>query len=160
MLKAIAAAACIWLACGASALAQEAPSEARLALAREVMVLSGGENTFNQMMVQMRPMIVQDMRTRGVSQEAAERFYEVMVEEFALEAPRFMELGAIAYANAFTDQELIDIAAFLRTPSGRAMMERQPEVAGAMMRAGAIIGAEITPRIAERMRQLPPPHTP
>jgi hypothetical protein len=112
------------------------------------------------MIVQMRPMIVQDMRSRGLPQETAEQVYLLMVEEFGREGPRLMELGAIAYANAFSDQELIDLAAFLRTPSGQAMIENQAEIAGAMMQAGMIVGAEIAPRIAERLRQQPAPHTP
>jgi len=160
VLKAFIAAICLWVGLSATAFAQEPPSEERLALAREVMVLSGGETAYTDMMVQMRPLIIQDMRSRGMSPDMAERAYVVMSEEFARESPRFMELGALAYANAFTDQELRDMAAFLRTPSGQAMIRNQAEVAGAMMRAGAIIGQEIAPRVAERMRGYQPPHTP
>lgn len=160
MLRAFLAALCLWFGLDASAFAQEPPSEQRLALAREVMMLSGGESAFSDMIVQMRPMIIQDMRNRGVPEDAAERVYLIMVEEFGREVPRFLELGTIAYANAFDDQQLTDIAAFLRTPSGRAMVENQAEISGAMMQAGMIIGQEIAPRITERMRQSPPAHTP
>lgn len=160
MLRTCLLALCLWVGLGASALAQEAPSEARMALAREVMTLSGGEGAFNGMIEQMRPVIVEDMRGRGASQELADHVYALMVEEFRREAPRFAELGAIAYAGAFTDQELIDIAAFLRTPSGRQMIAKQPEIAGAMMRAGMIIGQEVAARVIERARQTPAPNTP
>jgi hypothetical protein len=131
-----------------------------MVLAREVMMLSGGESAFNDMVVQIRPIIIQDMRTNGASQETAERVYALMVEEFAREAPRFVEAGAIVYANAFTDQELRDIAVFLRTPAGQSMIENQAEIAGAMMQAGMIIGQEVALRVIERARQTPAPYTP
>lgn len=71
-----------------------------------------------------------------------------------------LELGAIAYANKFTDQELIDLAAFLRTPSGRAWAENQNEIAAAMMQAGMLVGQEVAARVLERVHRQPAPHTP
>lgn len=159
MLKACLTALVVWFGLNAAAFAQ-APPESRMVLAREVMMLSGGEQAFNDMVEQIRPMMIQDMRAAGATEEAAQHVYSLMVEEFAREAPRFVELGAIAYANAFTDQELVDIAAFLRTPAGRSMVENQAEIAGAMMQAGTILGQEVAMRVLERTRQAPVPHTP
>lgn len=160
MLKIWVSALCVWLALAGAGFAQERPSEERLALAREVIVLSGGEAMFTDMLAQMRPMMLQDFQSRGVGEEVANRFIEVFTEEFAREAPRFVELSAMAYANAYNDQELRDIAAFLRMPSGRAWVQRQSEISGAMMRAGMIIGEEVAARALERVAQTPPPHTP
>ena len=87
------------------------------------------------------------------------RFVTMFIEEFRQEAPEFIELGAIAYANAFTDEELRGIAAFLRTPAGHAMVEHQGEIAAAMARAGAVIGEQAAARVAARM-QVSPPHQP
>ncbi|MBX3429460.1 MAG: DUF2059 domain-containing protein [Hyphomonadaceae bacterium] len=153
-------AVCLWLGLGVSAMAQERPSEERLALAREVMSLSGGEAGFLDMMEQMRPILLQDMRSQGVSEEMANRFTELFVQEFAQEAPRLVELGALAYANKFTDQELQDLAVFLRTPSGQAWVANQNEIAAAMMRAGMLVGQEVAARVIERARQRPAPQTP
>lgn len=160
MLRICLSALCLWFGLGASAMAQERPSEERLVLAREVVTLSGGESAFRDMMDQMRPMMLQDMRASGMSEQNAIHIVDMFVEEFAIEVPRLMELGALAYANAFTDQELRDLATFLRTPSGQAMIENQAEIAGAMMRAGMLVGQEVGARVVERARQNPPPHTP
>lgn len=161
MLRACLSVLCLWMGLSVSALAQEAPPPPeRVALAREVMVLSGGEQGFLDMMEQMRPMMLQNMRTQGVSEEIANRVTELFVQEFRQEAPRMLELGAIAYANKFTDQELIDLAAFLRTPSGRAWAENQNEIAAAMMQAGMLVGQEVAARVLERVRRQPAPHTP
>ena len=160
MLRICLSALCLWFGLGVGAMAQERPSEERLTLAREVMVLSGGERAFRDMMDQMRPMMLQDMRASGVSEQNADHIIDMFVEEFGAEAPRLIELGALAYADAFTDQELRDMAAFLRTPSGQAMIEHQAEIAGAMMRAGMLVGQEVGARVVERARQSPPPHTP
>jgi hypothetical protein len=160
MLKIWLSVLCVWFGLACAAFAQERPSEERMALAREVLVLSGGEASFTGMIDQMRPLMLQDLRARGVSEEMAQRIINLTTEEYAREAPRFVELGAIAYANAFTDQELRDIADFLRTPSGRSMSAHQTEIAGAMMQAGAIIGQEVGLRVMERVRTQPAPDTP
>jgi hypothetical protein len=108
----------------------------------------------------MRPMMLRDMRAQGVSEQTAQHFIDMFVEEFAQEAPQFVELGAIAYANTFSDQELRDIAVFLDSPTGRAMVEHQAEIAGAMMQAGIVIGDEVATRVLERSRASPPPDHP
>jgi len=160
MLKTFLSVLCVWLGLTAAAFAQDRSSPERLALARDVMLLSGGEAAFTGMMDQLRPVMLQDFRSRGVSEQTANHLIDFMMQEFAVEAPRFVELGAIAYADAFTEDELRAIADFLRTPAGRSMIEHQAEIAGAMAQAGMVIGEEIAARMIERMRQSPPPHTP
>lgn len=160
MLKTWVCAAFVWMGLGSVAFAQDTPSPERLALARDVMMASGGEQLFNDMFEQMRPLMAQDMRSRGVSTELAQRIITMTADEYRREAPRFVELGAIAYAGKFSEQELRDIAAFYRSPAGRALIENQAEIAGAMMQAGVIIGQEIALRIQERLRTTPAPNTP
>jgi hypothetical protein len=40
------------------------------------------------------------------------------------------------------------------------MIEHQTEIAGAMMRAGMLVGEEVAARVMERARHTPPPQTP
>lgn len=159
MLKTLLGAILAWAMMSGGALAQQPPSPERLALAREVVMLSGGEAAFTGIMETMRPMMMQDLRQRGMSEDMAQRFVTMFIEEFMRDAPEFIELGAIAYANAFTDEELRGMATFLRTPAGRAMVARQAEIAAAMARAGAVLGEQAAARVAARM-QVPPPHQP
>ncbi|MEQ1493665.1 MAG: DUF2059 domain-containing protein [Terricaulis sp.] len=161
MLRACLTVLFVWMGLSASAMAQDAPPPPeRVALAREVMMLSGGEQSFLDMMEQMRPIMLQNMRAQGLSEETANRVTELFVQEFQQEAPRMLELGSIAYANKFTDQELIDLAIFLRTPAGRAWVENQTEIAAAMMQAGMLVGQEVAARVLDRVRRQPAPHTP
>lgn len=160
MLRTLLSALVVWAGMSFSAFAQDRPSEERLALAREVMVLSGGEAIFTQMIDSMQPMLTADLRRRGLSAEVTERTWRLMREEFVLEAPQFVELGAIAYANTFTDEELQGLAAFLRSPPGRAMVEHQAEIATSMMQAGAIVGEEVAARVARRLADERPQHQP
>ena len=159
MLKSLFGAILAWVMMSVGALAQQPQSPERLALAREVMMLSGGEAAFTGVMETMRPMMIQDLRQRGLTEDVAQRFVTMFIEEFMKDAPEFIELGAIAYANAFTDEELRGIATFLRTPAGRAMVDRQTEIAAAMARAGAVLGEQAAARVAARM-QVPSPHQP
>lgn len=156
MLRSLLGAILAWATMSAGAFAQQTHSSERLALAREVMLLSGGEAAFTGTMEAMRPIMIQDLRQRGVSEDVAQRFVAAFIEEFRKEAPQFMELGAIAYASAFTDEELRAMADFLRTPAGRAMVERQADIAGAMARAGVLIGEEVGARVAARMNAAQP----
>ena len=157
MLKIWVSALCVWLGLAGAGSRRSGHRRTALALAREVIVLSGGEAMFTDMLAQMRPMMLQDFQSRGVGEEVANRFIEVFTEEFAREAPRFVELSAMAYANAYNDQELRDIAAFCVCRPGRAWVQRQSEISGAMMRAGMIIGEEVAARALERVAQTPPP---
>ena len=160
MIKVWFGAALAWAAMSVGALAQAPPSEERLALAREVMVLAGGEASFTGMINAMRPLTEQQLRSHGLSEEAVQRAWAIMVEEFVKEAPQFVELGAIAYANAFTDEELRGMAEFFRSPAGRAMVAHQTEIATAMAHAGMIIGRDVGLRVAARLEDEPERHAP
>src|SRR5512145_2373442 len=105
MLKSLFGAILAWAMMSVGALAQQPPLPERLALAREVMMLSGGEAALTGVIEMMRPILLQDLRQRGVSEDMAQRVVSIFIEEFRQEAPEFIELGAIAYANAFTDEE-------------------------------------------------------
>ena len=144
MLKTLFGAILAWVMMSVGALAQQPQSPERLALAREVMMLSGGEAAFTGVMETMRPMMIQDLRQRGLTEDVAQRFVTMFIEEFMKDAPEFIELGAIAYANAFTDEELRGIATFLRTPAGRAMVDRQTEIAAAMAREASGLSFQAT----------------
>jgi len=156
-----------WIVCVAFALSfavgearAQTPPEENLAVAREVVVLTGGETAMRSMMDAMRPLMLQDLRSRGLAQDVAERYVALFLEEFEKEFPRVMELSAIAYAGAFSLRELEDIRSFFRTDSGRAMAERTPRLTSAMTQVGAMIAEEIAPRVAARMSSEPPPAGP
>jgi hypothetical protein len=62
-----------------------------------------------------------------------------------------------AYARNLNDQELRDVTAFYRTPTGKRLIDVQPTITSESMRDGGDIGrsamAEAMPFIIERMRK-------
>lgn len=134
----------------------QAPSEEALVIAREVVLLTGGESAMQDMVESVRPMMLADLTGRGMSPERAERYLTIFIQEFQSEFPRIIELAAIAYAGAFSIQQLEEIRAFYQTETGQAVVERTPELTMAMMRAGMLIAEEITPRVIERFTDEPP----
>lgn len=120
-----------WIACiafvvafaGAQAHAQT-PTEEQLTVAREVVLLSGGEAALRKTMDTMRPLLRADLVNRGMSAEQADRYLGLYFDEFEQEMPRILELSALAYANAFSLHQLQEMRAFFGTETGRAMAER------------------------------------
>ncbi len=157
ILISIAALAGVFLA--GEARAQEATyTDAHLALAREVVLEVGTEAMLNDMMAQMAPTMADQIVASGADRAVAERFVVIFLEEFAAEAPRIIELTAIAYAGAFTEPQLRDIQNFYRSPTGQVMVERMPEMTTAMMRAGTMLGEDVAQRAVQRLiaeRQQP-----
>ena len=119
------AAAIAWPLLAGSALAQSTPGA--VAAAREVVELKGGAQMFDPIVVgvieqtkgallQTNPQLSRDLD--AVSAQLRSEF-----------APRRDELVAEAakfYAQRFTEQELKEIVAFLRTPAGKKMVAQEP----------------------------------
>jgi uncharacterized protein len=150
--------ACV-LAGPARAQEQATYSDAHLALARDVVLSAGTEEMLNDMMRRMAPTMADQIVAGGADRAFAERFVEIFLEEFAAEAPRIIELTAIAYAGAFNESQLRDIQAFYQSPTGRAFVEQAPEMTAAMMRAGTMLGEDVALRALQRLsaeRQQPP----
>ncbi|HEV3051761.1 MAG TPA: DUF2059 domain-containing protein [Longimicrobium sp.] len=127
------------LLCAAPAAAQGEPTPAEMAAARDLLQASNTRENF------VRGMEI-GMEQGGMGEltpAVRKALRDFMEEHFRYEEmePEF----ARAYADAFTEQELRDLAAFYRTPLGRRVVETQPEIMGA------------TQRIAmERMQNLMP----
>jgi hypothetical protein len=118
-----AAVACQLLA--APALAQTTP--AAVAAAREVVELKGGVQMFDPIIVgvveqtkiallQTNPQLSRDLD--AVSAQLRNE-YAPRRDELVAEAAKF-------YAQRFTEQELREIVAFLRTPAGKKMVAQEP----------------------------------
>ena len=121
-----AAAALTWCVLAAPAPAQQA-TPAAIAAAREVVELKGGGQMFDPIivgvveqtkvaLVQTNPQLARDLD--AVSAQLRTEY-----------APRSQELvgeAAKFYAARFTEQELKEIVAFLRTPTGKKMVTQEP----------------------------------
>ncbi|BDI61049.1 DUF2059 domain-containing protein [Qipengyuania nanhaisediminis] len=118
----------------ASAIA--APSEANLAIARQIMDLGFPEDTreeiffaaMDQMMIQMREATFQayDLEDEGAVAILDDWIAEYVVDSKAIlraHIPSLIEGMARSYAVIFTQRELEDVLAFVATPSGQRYFE-------------------------------------
>ena len=121
----------------------EAPSaeEPRLALAREIIELglppASREQMFfktmDQLAGQMRASALQNMQTQD---DGAIAILDSWLDQWMADSkailrshiPALMEGWAAAYATLFTEQELVDIRAFVASPSGAKFMARQSDI--------------------------------
>lgn len=108
-----------------------------------------------------RPLLVSaienDLRKRGMGVSDIERFLDIFMEEFIDEFTETMQDEARAlYRENFSDQDITDIAAFLRTPSGQALVAVTPTLMADGARRGQIAGREAgkkaAPRVLRRIR--------
>lgn len=129
------------------------PTDTRLALAREVIELSGGLDSMGQMLNAMQPQMLADLRQRGVSDEDAALFISYFIEEFRQDGPQMIELMARTYADRFSEADLESMRAFWASHAGQALREATPELAAAMMGVGMQLGQEAGLRAAERMTE-------
>ena len=121
-----AAVALSWCALVAPSRAQQA-APAAVAAAREVVELKGGTAMFDPIIIgvveqtkvallQTNPQLARDLD--AVSAQLRSE-YAPRREELVAEAAKF-------YAQRFTEQELKEIVAFLRTPAGKKMVAQEP----------------------------------
>ena len=114
-----------WHLLAAPVLAQTTP--AAVAAAREVVELKGGAQMFDPIiigvveqtkvaLIQTNPQLSRDLD--AVSAQLRSE-YAPRRDELVAEAAKF-------YAQRFTEQELKEIVAFLRTPAGKKMVAQEP----------------------------------
>lgn len=117
--------------------AHVAPDSARLGLARQLMEV-----------MRVGPTMLQGIEMGLASQKAASpNLPEAFWTEFAALArrdlPRFVESVAPVYASRFTTQELRDMIAFYRTPTGSHFAAEGGAISGELMREGQRWGMQL-----------------
>ncbi|MEM8577857.1 MAG: DUF2059 domain-containing protein [Pseudomonadota bacterium] len=133
----------------------------RLSDARYIVSQTVTKEIFEGALVAQRPLIIgaleNELRQSGITLSDTQRFFDLFMEEFIDEFTETMQEESTSInLNAFSDQELADIAAFMRSPSGQAFVLATPTVMAEGARIGQIAGTEAGrnagPRVAERLR--------
>lgn len=140
------------LFCAPAAAQEPPPSATELAVAREVVQVSGAEAMMTQMMDLMLPMIRNQMTSVGASAETADRFASLVREEFLVDFPRMLDMTALAYAQVFTEAELLELRDFYASPTGSKLVATAPQITEAMSRVGREVGREVGLRALARMQ--------
>jgi len=120
--------ALVLAAAASPALAQQ-PSANAIALAKEIIVIKGGDKIYAPLITQTidraRVLLVQSNPTLSVA------LNEVAAKLRAELGPRVAELvneGARIYASKFSEPELKDALAFYKSPLGRKIIEQEPVI--------------------------------
>jgi len=118
------------LIAGAPAAFAQQPSPAALTTAKDIMKLSGAMALFNPLI----PGVIEQAKNLYLQQNPAlgKDLNEIAAKLRTDLAPRMDELTnemAKLYATHFTEQELKDVLAFYRTPTGTKLLNEQPKIA-------------------------------
>jgi hypothetical protein len=115
-----------------------APTVRQLALAHELVEISGARNLVTTLFTTMLNQLVagsdphatsaQDRKVRDIMLASAHVAFEKAM-------PKMLDLFVDTYAHDFSEQELSDIVAFYKTPSGQAAIAKLPKVMAETMPA-------------------------
>lgn len=133
------------------ALPAAADEAERMALARDVMELSGTTGQLQEMFGSLAPlMTAQIQQSSGFSQAESERLGAMMIEEFQRAAPEFIEILARDYAGHFTEAELVEMRAFFASPLGARVRDYQTGVGARVSEEAQRLGIEVAARTLQR----------
>jgi hypothetical protein len=146
-------AAALLIACGSVAHAQPKPSPEALAQAQKLIAISGATNLFTPLIAG----VVEQAKLLFLQQNPAlgKDLNEVAAKLRTDLAPRFSELTnemAAFYASEFSEQELKDILVFYQSPTGKKLLERQPQVIDRSMRFAQEWANKLSDEVIGKMR--------
>ena len=128
LLRTLCAAAVACLALMHDVRAQQQPTAAQVALAKQVLELKGALGTFDPVLTGAieyhRNLYLQANPTLG---RDLNEVSTLLRNEAASRRPELHNEIAIAYASQFTEQELKDALAFYKTPLGKKLLDAEPK---------------------------------
>ena len=156
--RTLSAAAIVCLALTHGAQAQQQPSAAAVAMAREVIQLKGGMHAFDPVVIGV---IEHHKNVLLQGNPTASRDLELVAGDLRREwAGRVAEVQtevARGYASQFTEQELKDVLAFYKTPLGKKLIQGEPKALDeAAKRVDAWTGKfaeEVTAKLRAEMKK-------
>lgn len=151
--KRAAVVAVVLFSCTAGAVAQQQPSPAAVAAAKELIQLKGADQFFQpivrgvveqtkNLFLQTNPMLSKDLNevANALATELGPRWTEIEAE---------ISKG---YATQFTEQELKDLVAFYKTPLGKKSLELEPRIMDASMNFARDWANKLSETVISRMR--------
>lgn len=148
-----AAVAVALLALGPTAHAQQ-PSAASIATAKQLIAATGATAVFNPLIAG----VVEQAKLLFLQQNPAlgKDLNDVAAKIRTEMQPRFVEITdqiALLYAQNFTEQELKDILAFYKTPTGQKLLKTQPHVIDSSMQFAQTWANKLSDEVIAKMRE-------
>lgn len=136
------------------ALAQKAPPDAaRMAAARDLMVVMGSDKQLDGMFQAVGQGMAQGAQTAGGAEAAtkAKQMFDAFVARFQQYRAQMLDEMAALYADRFTAEELKAVADFYRGGPGAKFVASMPE----LMQAGSHIGMAYTQKVMQDLNIKP-----
>jgi hypothetical protein len=133
--------------------AAPAPPPETLALARQLIELSGkASDLHSRMRALMEPMMRSMVASLPPDQRAQRQaMFEVAQQQAEADTPLILDAAAQAYAQTYTADELRQLVAFYQGPTGRMLTAKQGALATNMGQATAKLGPKLVRDILVQM---------
>jgi uncharacterized protein len=147
-------ACCVALSCalGSAASRAQAPSDASLAAARELVVVMRSTDQIKLMlpsiMQALKPAIVQG---RPDVQKDFDALVPILIDGMSARVNELVDQLAVVYAKNFTVDDMRDIANFYRSPVGQKLLDKLPAVMQESMSIGQSFGQKIAGEMQARL---------
>ena len=152
-LNRLALAAALALACLAGEVRAQAPTPGALAAAKELVVVKGAAAMFNPLV----PGVIESAKNSFLptNPQLAKPLNDIALalrKEYETRSGEVVDEVARVYAAHFTEQELKDIIAFYKTPTGRKLLAEEPRVLEDGMKAAQSWATQFSDVVVERFR--------
>ena len=136
-----------------AATAQQQPSAAAMSTAKELIAVTGATSLFGPLIAG----VVEQAKVLYLQQDPslAKDLNEISAQLRTELQSRFSELNdevARLYATNFSEQELKEILAFYKTPSGKKLLTEQPKVVDASMKFAQDWANRLSDQVVAKMR--------
>lgn len=136
-----------------AARAEDAATPERLALAKEVMSLSGAIKVYDNYDSNLDTMVAQIRQSVPYIDDAiAAELKKIATEEFAASKPEMIEGAAKLYARHFSEDDLKALVAFYKTAAGQHFAAETPALSSESMQLSAPFTKRFLSRFAQYMR--------
>jgi|SRR5689334_12912621 hypothetical protein len=130
------------------------PSAASMGAARELITVTGATTLFSPLIAG----VVEQAKVLFLQQDPSlgKDLNEISTKIRADLQPRFTELTeevARLYATNFTEQELKEVLAFYKTPSGKKLLNEQPKIVDSSMKFAQDWANKLSDQVIARMRE-------
>lgn len=128
------------------AMAAEAPSPERLALAKQLVQASGGADQLKTVLQTMFSSISAniDANLPAEQKRLRDALLDRMQARILAVAPQLMDATAQVYATDLTEQELRDYLTWLQSDTGQSLKRKLPQITGESMKAMAPVLVQVT----------------
>ena len=129
----------------------QSPSEDTMRAARELVIASRAADQIKMLLPlivqQLKPMIAQN---RPEVERDLDQIMPLMLERMNSRIEQFTDTVAQIYARNFTVDELRQIQAFYRSPTGQKLIDRTPAIAQESMALGQKVGQDVANELRGR----------